>query len=481
MPDRREVRVSLTLGSAASLGAYEAGAVSGLISAVRALRAESWPIRVDTMSGTSAGALVALVAARALVTGLDPVAVLYSAWVENASAARLRSRGRRSPMSHQRIRRLLLDALSAEPATPRVVQEQPVRLYVALTNLQGLRYHLRPPLSDQVMTLATWSDGDEVELRPDQELRELFEPAHRAPADLVIASASHPGAFSPHRLDRRAAVERYRRRGIHSPPADGWFADGGLVDARLLGHALAAAARLDVDPGRVLRIHVVVDPGQAVLPGRGSFTEFPAPSWLAGLARATSLPPSQSLYDDVARAADVNARLQRRDALVDMLSDGVSDQVAAALREQAAAPDTRAALAGALDEIGGLAGKRRAVVDLLSPRAVQDQGEPPLTQLLAGRSLGHFAGFLSRDLRRSDFALGFDSALAWLPGMLSRANVEDRLAERVLAEVDRRRSPRWGPPDRGGAAVTALRPRARLQLARFAGHVARVLTSGRSG
>ena len=479
-----ELRLSLTLGSGASLGAYEAGAVAALLTAVRALRTAGVGVRVDTISAASAGALVGLAAARLLVTGLDPVTVLHHAWVELGSTTRMRSRGRRSPLSQRRVRRILRDVLTAESVLP-LAQQQPVRLYVATTNLQGLRYDVPTPLGGRAHRLATWSDGGEVELTPGQELRELFEPEHASAADLVLASASHPAAFAPHRLERLSAADGDRRRGT-SAPEQAWFTDGGMVDARLLGRALDAARRLDVDPDRVRRVHVVVDPGQAVLPPEGEFTGARAPSWPAGLLRAASLAPMQSLYDDVARVADANVRLERRDALVDALVDALGDRaghdLCRALRADAdadPATDVRGALVSALDEVGDLRGKRHAMVELLSPRVLQtDRDDPALAELLAGRPLGHFAGFLSRDLRRSDFALGYESGRGWLPGALERAGLPASSTAPALAEVGRRRDAAWGPPDRGGAGVAGLSPAARLRLTRVAVHAASVLVRG---
>ena len=39
--------------------------------------------------------------------------------------------------------------------------------------------------------------------------------------------------------------------------------------------------------------------------------------------------------------------------------------------------------------------------------------------------MGDFGGFLSRELRASDFALGYESALAWLDQGLRACELED--------------------------------------------------------
>ena len=67
------LRLSLTLSGGASLGAYEAGAAAALALAVRHLdQGDDQEASIDAIGGASAGALVALFTAYALLEGLDP-------------------------------------------------------------------------------------------------------------------------------------------------------------------------------------------------------------------------------------------------------------------------------------------------------------------------------------------------------------------------------------------------------------------------
>src|SRR6266571_8782102 len=85
-----QLRISLTISGAASLGAYEGGALAALLYAARAVAAgDNPPLRIDVMSGASAGSVTALLSARALLEGHDPRAVMYGAWVTSDSIGKM--------------------------------------------------------------------------------------------------------------------------------------------------------------------------------------------------------------------------------------------------------------------------------------------------------------------------------------------------------------------------------------------------------
>ena len=78
-----QLRCTLTLPGAVALGAYEGGAVAALLSALRGIREnpQAPDVTIDSISASSSGSLTALLVARCLVEGLDPVRVLHRAWV----------------------------------------------------------------------------------------------------------------------------------------------------------------------------------------------------------------------------------------------------------------------------------------------------------------------------------------------------------------------------------------------------------------
>ena len=158
-----QLRLSITLSGGASLGAYQSGAVAALLVAVQHLIEEGDDrVRIEAMGGASAGALVAFFAAHALMDGIDPVALLRTAWVEQVSLDLLRSRHGRAPLDFEAMQSGLRDVLGVEgePLHPPSRTPQPTTLavHVSLTGLQGLTYPIRAMRRDQEITGVTYAD-----------------------------------------------------------------------------------------------------------------------------------------------------------------------------------------------------------------------------------------------------------------------------------------------------------------------------------
>ena len=508
------LRISMTLSGGASLGAYQAGAAAGLVTAVRHLtHEESVETTVDAIGGASAGSLVALCAAHALLEGIDPVRQLHGAWVEGVSLELLRGRGGRAPLSFDRLRDRVPELLeprddAGRPTERGPRQERPISVHVALTGLQGLNYPIRGLRRDRPVTGTTYADWGRFKLEPGGGLAQITEPEGQAPLDFVLASAAHPGGFAPRLLDRRRDVEGYERRGVENFPESGrlWYADGGLMQSQPLGRVLAAARQLEGDDdGGGRRVHLLIDPRSEDPAGSGQWSDpnF-GPSWQIGLARSLAILPAQVLYEDLRRIEKDNSRILWADQLVEALGPHLGEGAAEALREvigridedreglRADEPELEGArersdegadevarlLRRAVDEIAGLAGERPVEVDVISPLLVLDEPGGSVTSLLAGELIGDFGGFLSRDLRASDFGLGYESALAWLPDGLDRCEVERDVVERTVDAVERSRLYRWEDVKRGDAGMGDLTWEARLQLLRQGLQTARVLASG---
>ena len=134
----------------------------------------------------------------------------------------------------------------------------------------------------------------------------------------------------------------------------------------------------------------------------------------------------------------------------------------------------------ALLEIGGLVGKERVSIDVISPLLLADDEDDDVGFLLAGEFMGDFGGFVSRDLRASDFALGYQSALAWLEDGLSACELDEGIVERTVSFVRSRRRYELDEVQRGDAQLGDLSLEDRWQLVRLGAHTARVLGSGAS-
>ena len=115
---------------------------------------------------------------------------------------------------------------------------------------------------------------------------------------------------------------------------------------------------------------------------------------------------------------------------------------------------------------------------MISPLVLADGSEDDVGSLLAGEFMGDFGGFLSRELRASDFALGYESAIAWLRQSLPECGVDDGVVESTLAFVESKR--RYDPDEirSGEAEFSDVSLRDRLELVRFGAHLFRVLGAG---
>ena len=111
----------------------------------------------------------------------------------------------------------------------------------------------------------------------------------------------------------------------------------------------------------------------------------------------------------------------------------------------------------------------------MSPLLLADRHDRDLPELLAGEIMGDFGGFADRRLRRSDFALGYDCLLAWLPEGLGRVDVADDIVATAVDAVERGRRAEWAEVEMGHAGVSDLPTRNRLALLRLGLHTLRVI------
>ena len=211
-------------------------------------RRRSNTVVIDVMSGSSAGALTALLAARVVLAGDDPISAFHKAWVSAPSLRALRGHGSWAPLS-LRAARSAAESLLFAPAAARPGPRQTtgVTLDIALSclplqlqNAAGCRrrgagaVHALPRLGQAVARRAV------AEAPPKDDTLARWAEALNA----AIAFASHPLAFSATRLNRTAVRKAYEESGIDNLP-DGpelllWYSDGGLVENEPLGRCVDA-------------------------------------------------------------------------------------------------------------------------------------------------------------------------------------------------------------------------------------------------
>ena len=132
-------------------------------------------------------------------------------------------------------------------------------------------------------------------------------------------------------------------------------------------------------------------------------------------------------------------------------------------------------LSRAIPDVGGLGVKRRHAVDLISPLLIAARTDEDVSQLLAGELMGDFGGFLHRDLRESDFALGYESTLCWAGEGLERCGLSGETAAGATEAIRRARPVAWEEVRKGSSVERDLPWRARVRLAHFLLRMVRAL------
>jgi hypothetical protein len=494
-----ELRIALTLPGEASLGAFQAGAVSALIVAIERINCErppESPVRLDVMTGSSSGSLTAVLAAHALLTGGDPVDPLRRAWVVEPTVDALRGQDGRAPLTLDRAREVASELLSDAPPDPlpKAAQAEEILANFALTSLRGFTYEIKPPRSE--VTLPKHRAGLTGIVRREQEPRRAtshldwaehrLEPKTDWPdvVDSAIASASHPAAFPPTLLDRGDLEGAYKRNGVDPFPDCPvlWYADGGLLDREPVGRCINLARRVDEGSDEHLRVLLLLRPEPDVKLANDdpAWTEADGePSWTATLARALRIVVTHSLYEDLRRVERVNSRIAWlqlvAEGLADICDEAKAKKALPALIERIRAEkgELRAGERGReeplqrtivdllgqlLAEATGLAGKQQIALEVVSAPSAAD---------VAGGSLLNFGGFLAERLRANDFLVGYMAMLTWMRSW-PYGHFEDGLDE---AEERAATIPGWIG---GVAGQQPLSWRARVDVLRLAARAARI-------
>jgi predicted acylesterase/phospholipase RssA len=440
------IRLALTLPGAVSLGAFEAGAVAALLTAVQHInKADPEAVRIDVVTAASSGSLTGLLAVRVLLAGKDPVPAFHRAWVTDASLHRVWGRRLHAPLSLCRIRlraRALLELRDADDLG--CPQGTGITLEMALGNLRGFSYEIARPgrsprLGRPPLYATSHLDWGSFKFKPpgDADLAE-------AALDVALASASHPAAFPAARLDRTALRGEYvRNRIVNLPPEDPlalWYVDGGVLENEPLGRCLDLVRQADVAGGET-RLVLVVRPepdappavGDPAWTGRGV-----RPRWTEALIRALRMFVTQSLYEDLRRVEKTNSRIRWTNEVADTLAkllaaapqareqlEGVLTGIQSEKRqlhrhtERAPRPVDGEPLAELVKRLlgaaTGLEEKLEVGVEVVTAQAsAGGAGVPPLPPRLAGSFLARFGGFLDERFREHDFAVGYRSAIAWM-------------------------------------------------------------------
>jgi hypothetical protein len=509
-----QLRLSLTIPGAVSLGAYEGGALAALITATRALG--DGVIVIDSIASASAGSITGLLTARSLLRGVDPVDLMSAAWVENVSFKAMKTHSTDSPLSSSALSEMASKVLGSHgvPEGPEATwQKEPVRLSMAIASLAGLTYELPDLVRDTTVSAATFLDWYAVTLTNAD-----GSDAYLKHAEAAIASGSNALGFPAKQLNRMADKESYEQAGLEGFPADGlfWYTDGGTVDNEPLGRTIDLAQGVDSDDER-LYLLVHPDPSfPASTPSPVWGGDAPLPPWVRTGTHAFSISRSQSIYQDLKRLQKTNSYLEWVKDVAPALSAGIDQGVADAGLAPQQAAELRAAVTAALSsalervrdgrahvesqanrapgesppagagdvtsildslvrEATGLESKSPIKVEVVSPSIDPSVTESPAQQL-AGAFLFHFGGFFDVRYRQSDFALGYRNMRYWLANCLT-SYLPDVALEAALQQVDTAYTNLgWDGVRFGGAQLGDLSVGDKVELGNLALHSVHVLS-----
>ena len=472
LSEEPQLRIALTLPGGVAPGTFEAGAVCALLAwtqEVNARRHDS--VVIDVIAGASAGALTAVLAARVILAGDDPIAVLRRAWVAEPSLRALRATGPWAPLSLRRAR-AVANVLLFAPSTvaPSHRQATPVKLNIALGCLRGFSYDV-PQVASTAPAGAPLPGAEYLDWsvhvlqqipagsRPEGSHAEHWRDAVAS----ALASASHPLAFSAALLNREHLRAQYTDAGVTNLPENDeglqlWYTDGGLLDNEPLGRCLKTVAAVDTSDS----------PSRLVMLVRSFVRRPPArndaawagpthPRFTQTLVRAFDLLAAHSLAYDLVNVEKVNARLRWTREVAAKISALLGDDRHAqeqlsrllmsiqteseAFAGVSGSPvggspvggspvgmSARATRSGAelvealLMAASGLEGKRQARVAVVTP-------DPAFAAPAAERDL---RGFVVRRQRAMYFAAGYWSMLKWIQ---EGHQLEERLTPELVHDA----------------------------------------------
>jgi predicted acylesterase/phospholipase RssA len=455
-------RLALSVQGAVALGAYQAGVLTQLYADVWAYNekaAEDEKIVIDALAGASAGAVTALILAKALAYGYPPEeleAAMRKVWVEGLDIknllADLESKDN-AMFDGKTIDELAGELFPEEEAPKEGGATHWIGLWITLTNLSGVPYCLKVANAtvyakmhrDYMPFLIKGKDIYDVTFpiekigpaSPESVLRKVRPIDWKVAVEAAIASAAFPVAFRSrpvnrsfkgypdYRLMRRSAA----KEGIELPKeAHIHYADGGVLNNQPVGRAIDAATFVNKLEGTkpesrfedTERTYLIIEPNPTSLQDMEKWARgleereahhkhgLPLPPLLGGVVESYF---NESLWADLANADSINKKLRairKEYKKLEELPDGDEKTTGVSVFNQVL-------------KCAKLDYKR--IVDIQRIPGDELEGRE-----LAGAGRGHFDGFLGEELRKHDFDLGRYEARAWFRNWID--NVPSLRADR---------------------------------------------------
>ncbi|MGW8282672.1 MAG: patatin-like phospholipase family protein, partial [Gemmatimonadota bacterium] len=201
-------RIALVLGGGVSLGSYIGGAVTEILTAL-SRNDRNEPVKLHVITGGSAGALNAGIAARALAVNPNVLPWIEKAWVDAADVKYLvnpERKNRLGALDAGVLEDLSTALIAGDPASddrPSPALGSPLRVGITLSSLHGIRYDYRYGflnVQDRSFGTRTYSDWMDFELTSDFGAgNEVWDRIR----DAALASAAFPFAFPPRLITRQ--------------------------------------------------------------------------------------------------------------------------------------------------------------------------------------------------------------------------------------------------------------------------------------
>jgi len=352
----RDTRLVLIMGGGVSLGTYIAGALTEIFWALqnqaqRGRTGNVAPVRIEVLSGASAGAISAALFARALTTAPAAIADLHRIWVREISIESLLGAEEEGYDPRALLSAREIDRLAAEtfyrPADYREWQPfctSPLRIGITLSNLGGVRFRL--DYANEIDTyFSTRIHADHITFELDESEPEAG--VWQRIGDAAVASAAFPGAFPPRSI-RRRVIDYFPAVFAPElgPEVPMWYVDGGVFDNEPVGLAKDLVEENPSHQQFDYR-YILIDPYLAENRVGVNDEVFSEPSSLTRvLATLAAAVHGQSNAKDWIRANKVNWRLaEQRRFVIERLrplielamadQEGIAAQVASGLEDQA--------------------------------------------------------------------------------------------------------------------------------------------------
>ena len=323
-------RIAIVLGGGASLGSYIGGAIPEILAAAESPRARGRVI-IDVLAGSSAGALGAAVAARALMVNRHLLPWIEWAWVDAADAsvlldpARTEREGWLDVTALEELTRALVAGDRAADDEPSPAAGRSLRVGLSLANLHGVPYeHAIRFLNAPERTFVSRVYSDDMRFEVSSKQR-AGDPVWDRMATAAVASASFPFAFPARRIDRdRSDYPNARLPRGRDGRVSMWYVDGGLFDNAPLGLA-RNLVELGEDHQAEDRRYIFVEP-TLQSSSLDSGTPVAPPASLTGMASALARAVlGQSAARDWTLANRLNTRLVILRSLVARLPEIAPD------------------------------------------------------------------------------------------------------------------------------------------------------------